>query len=247
MFYVLDENHNLIEAYDKEGVLAVLAQAIADGSLSGITADSGFISQLKCCVGGGTHKVAFIPQAKYNELKASNGLLEDCLYYITDDTTADDIETSLVELTKTVNGIVQGGASEYRKKAEARQQIVGIGNLPEGEKTVATWASVVDISSLMLKGKTANDVIGLRGVLRIEIGSSYGYAEFSTFLKQDYNQAEVFAFCAVDEKPYVVNCIVGFDVNNRAFITMGTAYSLNGGTAYSLSRTKFNALELFYK
>lgn len=96
-FFVIDENHNLIEAYDKEGVLAVLEQAIADGSLSGITADSGFISKLKCCVSNGTMRVAFVTQAKYNELQASGGLLADCIYYITDDTTVEDIDKKLAE------------------------------------------------------------------------------------------------------------------------------------------------------
>lgn len=107
MFYVLDEHHNLIEAYDKEGVLAVLAQAIADGSLSGITENSAFVSQLKCCVSGQANKVAFVTQAKFNEMKASDSLLANCLYFVTDDTTADDIDETLTELTDTVNGILK--------------------------------------------------------------------------------------------------------------------------------------------
>ena len=111
MFYVIDENHNMIEAYDKEGVLAVLAQAIADGSLSGITADSAFVSQLKCCVSGQANKVAFVTQAKYNELKASNMLLSNCLYFVIDDTTADDIDRILSELSEKMTSILCGGTA----------------------------------------------------------------------------------------------------------------------------------------
>ena len=110
-FFVLDENHNLIEAYDKEGVLAVLEQAIADGSLSGITADSAFVSQLKCCVSGQANKVAFVTQAKYNELKASNMLLSNCLYFVIDDTTADDIDRILSELSEKMTSILCGGTA----------------------------------------------------------------------------------------------------------------------------------------
>lgn len=106
MFYVLDENHNLIEAYDKEGVLAVLSQAIADGSLSGISADAGFVSKLKCCVGGVTHQVAFVSQAKYNELKTAGSLAEDCMYFITDDTREEDLDKLLATLTEQVNDIL---------------------------------------------------------------------------------------------------------------------------------------------
>ena len=75
-FYVLDENNNKVPAYDKEGVLALLAQAIEDGSLDSIVADSAFITKLKCCVGGGTYNIAFIDQAKYNELQTNNQLKE---------------------------------------------------------------------------------------------------------------------------------------------------------------------------
>jgi hypothetical protein len=100
MFFVLDENHNLIPAYDKEGVLAVLAQAIKDGSLSGISADAGFVSKLRCCVTGGTNQVAFVTQANYNELKASGSLVANCMYIITDDTTVDDINAKLDTLSR---------------------------------------------------------------------------------------------------------------------------------------------------
>jgi hypothetical protein len=111
MFYVLDENHNLIEAYDKEGVLAVLAQAIADGSLSGISEDAGFVSKIKCCVTGGTTKVAFVTQAKYNELKATDSIDNTCLYFITDDTTAEDIDA-------VINNVLGDGGVQHAQHAE---------------------------------------------------------------------------------------------------------------------------------
>ncbi len=103
MFYVVDDKKNLIEAYDKEGVLSLLAQAIQDGSLEGITADSAFISKIKCCVSGITNKIAFVTQAKYNELLQDNKIESNTYYYITDDTTAEDIEEQLAVLTTRVN------------------------------------------------------------------------------------------------------------------------------------------------
>ena len=104
-YFVLDENNNKIEAYSKEEVLSVLAQAIADGSLSSITADAGFISKLKSYVDGGTFKIAFITQAKYNELVASNQLVSNCFYYITDDTTCEDIEASIETINNTLKSL----------------------------------------------------------------------------------------------------------------------------------------------
>ena len=106
--YVLDDNNNKIEAYSKEEILSVIAQAVHDGTLANIVADAGFISKIKCCVGGQTYKEAFVTQAKYNELKANNQLIENCLYNIIDDTTADDINEVLEDQGAKVENIING-------------------------------------------------------------------------------------------------------------------------------------------
>lgn len=107
-FYVLDDNNNRIEAFDKEGVLAALEEAIANGSLESLVADTGFIKKLKCCVTGSTSQVAFVTTAKYNELDAAGTLERNTAYFITDDTTLDNVDTSLADLTAKVNGIIEG-------------------------------------------------------------------------------------------------------------------------------------------
>ena len=104
-FYVLDENNNKVEAYDKEGVLAVLEQAIENGSLEQITANSAFVTKLKCCVGGGTYKMAFITQEKYNELKTNSQLSSDTFYWITDDTTCEEINNALTNIKNNITSI----------------------------------------------------------------------------------------------------------------------------------------------
>lgn len=94
-FWVLDDNNNKVEAFDKEGVLALLEQAIEEGTLANILADSGFISKIKCCVSGTTNKIAFVSQAKYNELKNAELLQPNAWYFITDDETAETINETL--------------------------------------------------------------------------------------------------------------------------------------------------------
>lgn len=113
--YVIDENHNFVEAYSAQEVLSVLEQAIADGSLANVVAGQAIIDKLKCCVTGGTTQVAFITMAKYNELAGSNSIKSNTLYYITDDTTFDDIDAILADLnsglqsvTETVDKVVNG-------------------------------------------------------------------------------------------------------------------------------------------
>lgn len=105
MNYVIDDNNNKQEAFSKEEVLAVLNQAIKDGTLNNIVADAAFVSKLKCCVSGMTNKVAFVTQAKYNEIAAAGQIVENCLYYITDDTTLDNIDVILQDLSERINNL----------------------------------------------------------------------------------------------------------------------------------------------
>ena len=92
--YVHDENHNRILAYSAEEVLSVLAQAIEDGDLDNITADAAFITRLKSILDGKTYFVAFLTQSEYNALVQADELEENTIYYITDDSTLDDLQTA---------------------------------------------------------------------------------------------------------------------------------------------------------
>lgn len=104
MFFVRDENNNLVEAYSAQEVLSVLEQAIADGSLANVVAGLAIIDKLKCCVSGKTNKVAFVDSAKYNELEAADTLEEDTAYFVTDDPTFDG-------LIENMNAILAGNKS----------------------------------------------------------------------------------------------------------------------------------------
>ena len=107
MFYVLDENNNKVEAFDKQGVLALLSQAITEGKLDAITADSAFINKIKCCVSGGTFNIAFVTEAQYNALKAADQLVVNTYYYITDDTSYNDILDFIREENEFDEGILK--------------------------------------------------------------------------------------------------------------------------------------------
>lgn len=106
-FYVLDENNNKVEAFDKQGVLALLDQAIKEGKLDAITADSAFINKIKCCVSGGTFNIAFVTEAQYNALKAADQLIVNTYYYIVDDTSYNDILDFIREENEFNEGILE--------------------------------------------------------------------------------------------------------------------------------------------
>lgn len=114
-YYLLDENKNLVEGFDKEGFLALLEQAIEDGSLENIDENSAVASKLRSVLNGTTHNIEFVTEAQYNQLEAEGELVPNTYYFITDDTTYEGLETTINQvledieaLQESVGGIVDG-------------------------------------------------------------------------------------------------------------------------------------------
>ena len=89
--YVHDEKNNRIEALSKEETYALLAEAIQEGELPSVDEDTAFVTMFKSIVDGKAYKMGFCTQAQYNQLEAQGLLVADALYFITDDTTLEDI------------------------------------------------------------------------------------------------------------------------------------------------------------
>lgn len=155
MFFCLDENKNLVEALDKQGVLNALETAIRDGSLKNLVADSAFVNKLKCCVGGDTFQVAFIPQAKFNELAAVNQLKSNCLYFITDETTVDDLDETIANLNQELSDIKDG--KTIVPKADDTKKINGIKIVRDTEGVLRIGATVIPVKKLLFSGKATYD------------------------------------------------------------------------------------------
>ena len=150
-FYVLDENNNKVEALDKEGVVAAIAQAIEDGSISNLVADAGFISKIKCCISGETLRMAFVTQAYMNTLLQENAADDNTIYYIIDDTSADDLDTYLTNLSNELNDNIANLTTE-------------IENIKSGE-TVLAVSNALTVNDLEIK-KDDSGILGI-GVERI--------------------------------------------------------------------------------
>lgn len=160
MFYVIDENHNLHEAYDKQDVLAVIEQAIADGSLSGLTADAAFISKIRCCVSGETNKLAFVTQAKYNELVAAGTVEEGVYYFITDETTLEDIMAL-------IDGILKGDTAVGL--ANNASKINGLPLLRSGN-VLKIGDDIISVKRKVYEGKSAS--LEKNSTLALDFGSA---------------------------------------------------------------------------
>ena len=107
-YYLLDENKNLVEGYDKEGFLALLEEAIENGDLEHIDEDSAFVSKFKSLLNGTTHHFEFVTQAQYNQLVADEELQPNTYYFITDDTTLEGLEEDLNNLATSLEQIING-------------------------------------------------------------------------------------------------------------------------------------------
>lgn len=96
-YYVRDNNNNLIEGLSKEEIYALLDEAIRTGKLPSVDNETAFVTKLKCSVTGVSSSVAFITEAKYNELRTGGLLKPNTLYFITDDTTEDTLENAIAQ------------------------------------------------------------------------------------------------------------------------------------------------------
>ena len=96
-YYVRDNNNNLIEGLSKEEIYALLDEAIRTGKLPSVDDETAFVTKLKCSVTGVASSVAFITEAKYNELRTGGLLKANTLYFITDDTTEDTLENAIAQ------------------------------------------------------------------------------------------------------------------------------------------------------
>lgn len=228
-FYVLDENNNKVEAYDKEGVLAVLAQAIADGSLENIVADAAFINKIRCCVSGTTYNIAFVTQAKYNELVNTGNVLKDTYYYILDDTTCDNIEAKFKKLNETFQTVTNTQA-QVRLKSEAIQYIDSISNngRPNKQQELAYYngtSKPIDISNIMPISKIDSDIIGMSGSIGIIIDNTKwgstnydfekidGHCYFSGFRTVDGSLMLINNLVTINNVVYSFECPI--DISNK--------------------------------
>lgn len=104
MKHIIDDaDKNKYEAFTKEEVLEVIQEAISSGELPDEI--NGLVLRFKNPVDNQSYKIAFCTQAKYNELESGGQLEANCIYYITDDTTLEDLEDAIDDLNDRCDSI----------------------------------------------------------------------------------------------------------------------------------------------
>ncbi len=100
MKHIFDDNDkNKYEALSKAEVIALLQQVVESGELPENILE-GISLTLRNPIDNQDYKIAFCTQAKYNELKAAGQIIPNCLYYIIDDNSYEDINISLENIRK---------------------------------------------------------------------------------------------------------------------------------------------------
>ncbi len=147
MFYVLDDNNNKIEAYNKEELKAVIEQEIADGRLTGINNDV-YVSKLKCCVSGQANQIALITVEEYKELETNGNVRENTFYILTDDTETDDtsaINEELRELLNAFSSEMQSTKNRLIGGVEVRTVLFEGNASANGEITLNSKVAIGDV------------------------------------------------------------------------------------------------------
>lgn len=108
-YYVLDANKNLKEGMDKEGIYAMLEQAIEDGDLEHVAADSAFVSKIRDLNGGQDFKVWIGTTAEYNAITTKE---QNTLYLLTDDNLDQEL-TDIEQDVDTLQTSVDDLAAEH--------------------------------------------------------------------------------------------------------------------------------------
>ena len=219
-YYLLDENKNLVEGFDKEGFLALLEEAIEQGSLENIDEDSAVASKLRSALNGTTHHIEFVTQAPYNQLVAQGQLVANTYYFITDDTTAEDLEDAIQNI---INGTTQVEHADHADYAGT-----------------ADYAKTTDVSGLWIN-YTWSDTITLRNcdVFLIDYGANGVHAPFVFTNNYRENQETVLLFsnvCEMSGHKYQLK-LSGSNQNNTLTITSITFFY--DGNAITPSQSTF--------
>lgn len=244
MFFCLDENNNKVEAFDKQGVLNAIETAIKDGSLSNLVADAAFINKIKCCVSGDTHKIAFVTQAKYNELVAAGNLENYTLYIITDDTLAVDIDEALEKLNTAVEGL-ETKLNDLKTDIDSKRQEV----VPTAHETVSILGYTQSKITLR-EGKTVNDIMGLGGVAYFYDDNDNEYVVWFSVLYQNvpeggYNTGYFTAMCE-DKQEYIASALVGVENKDYIAIMKPKLTHVNDG-AINVKEARISHVSIYYK
>lgn len=240
--YLVDENKNLVEGLSKEETYDLLAKAINDKTLPDYDTGTAFITKLKDSVDGTEHKVAFVTQAKYNELSTSGSLLSNCLYYITDDTTEEDltnvIATAKKEAAEEANSVT----------AEVRENVGSNTNALKKKLGVETIKSYTFSGTSEILSNVVLDADSLYFAVLTVATSSAGTNAYNLgmmYVPYDSNGASSYASCAMlaISGTNVVNdpiMITYRSANNELSVAVNDSLIHETGATYYLTFIKLN-------
>lgn len=202
-FYVLDDHNNRVLAFDQEGILAVLQQAIADQSLENINPDSAVASRLRSIINGTAHHIEFVTQAQYNDLEQAGQLIEGCYYFITDDETAENFEDAIEALQTAVEALTASLTAQAETSrsfptwSQLRSYVFALGDMPTRVEITTTVGTALVIYPCLYRADydpnadgfkiTSISYIDANGNVHA-IGSQADYSQTTVWKKGGWNE-----------------------------------------------------------
>ena len=133
-YYCICEDNCKFETMTKEQILAAIAQAMETGSVG--NCDTGFITKVKEQNGGSCVTFWVGTQAQYNAIETKE---QNCMYIITDDTTAADILKACKTATDEATAASEAAAAANAAAAAALQKIDENGTIVFTHDVDFTW------------------------------------------------------------------------------------------------------------
>ena len=124
-YYLIDENKNLVEVENMDENLYTT-----------------IVEQLHSQLNGTTHHIEFVTQAQYNQLVADEELVANTMYFITDDTSYEDLEEAIEDI---VDGTTIVGSATNAEKTSFTNA---------GWSSIQLQGSGTTFTDVFSKGKT---------------------------------------------------------------------------------------------
>lgn len=194
-YYLLDENKNLVEVVNIEDNLFRTR-----------------LEKLHSEVNDTDHSIEFVTQAKYNQLQAQGQLVGNTYYFITDDTTAEDLESAIESNTEDI-------ASHETRLTEAEGRLDAL-----GFKTGVATSSYIGFTSqsLMKQGKMA--LFNMVSASQINVptsGDKYITIAFPTdFKPQDDIQVRVISTAIRNLVQFTADLIGTLETDGVLYLTL---------------------------
>ena len=205
-YYVIGDNNCKYISMTKEQILAAIEQILTTGEITDV--DTGFVTMIKDQNGGAGLKFWIGTNAEYNALTDKE---ESCFYIITDDTTNEDIDKAIAEVTEKIKTL----------ESETGKIISGETVVPKASfANTAQSAAAAQSANYASTAGSATSATNSTYAGELKTIGNYGKWVSKTIGTGTLSTKGVYAFVSTDDVNYAG--IAYYDGVNMAIVNLGS-------------------------